>query len=176
MDQGRLLTVMNAIIISQFSYCPVIWMFHDRNVNNKINKILEKALRIAFKDMSSKFEDLLKKAASVTIHQRNPQLLATESYKTTHYLNPKFMGEIFVEKNIPYNLRGKSPLSVSVACTDAYGIMTIRYTGHKLWRSLPFEIKESHTLTEFKRNIKKHQVSDCNCRLCKIFINTLGFL
>ena len=25
-------------VLSQFSYCPVIWMFHDRNVNNRINK------------------------------------------------------------------------------------------------------------------------------------------
>ena len=78
-------------------------------------------MRIAFKDASSKFEDLLKKAASVTIHQRNLQLLATEIYKTKYYLNPKFMGEIW-----------------------AYGIMTITYTGHKLWRSLPLEIRVSY--------------------------------
>ena len=31
----RLQTVMNAFILSQFSYYPLIWMFHDRNVNNK---------------------------------------------------------------------------------------------------------------------------------------------
>ena len=78
----------------------VIWMFHDRNVNNKINKIHERALRIAFKDTSSNFEELLIKAASVTIHQKNQRLLTTEIYKTKHDLNPKFMGEIFVEQNI----------------------------------------------------------------------------
>ena len=154
MDQEKLQTVMNAFIMSQFSYCPVIWMFHDRNINKKINKIHERALRIAFKDTSSKFEDLLKKAASVTIHQRNLQLLATEIYKTKHDLNPKFMGEIFVEKNIPYNLRGKNHLSVSIPRTNAYGMKAIRYTGHKLWQSLPLDIRESHTVTEFKSKIK----------------------
>ena len=51
-----------------------------------------------------------------------------------------------------------------------------RYTGHKLWQSLPLEIKESHTLTEFKRKIKKHHFNDCNCRLCRIYLNNLGFL
>ena len=86
------------------------------------------------------------------------------------------MGEIFVEKNITYNLRDKNPLSVSIPRTNAFCIMTIRYTGHKLLQSLPLEIKESHTLTEFKRNIKKHQFSDCNCRLCKLFVNNLGFV
>ena len=82
MDQEKLQTVMNAFILSQFSYCPVIWMFHDRNVNKKINKIHERALRIAFKYTPSNFEQLLMQAAAVTIHQRNLQLPATEIYKT----------------------------------------------------------------------------------------------
>ena len=151
-------------------------MFHDRNVDNKTNKIHERALRIAFKDTSSNFEELLTKAASVTIHQRNLQLLTAEIYKTKHDLNPKFMGEIFVEKNISYSLRCNNHLSVPIPRTNAYGIETIRYTGHKLWQSLPLEIKESHTLTEFKRKIKKRHFNDCNCRLCRIYLNNLGFL
>ena len=42
--------------------------------------------------------------------------------------------------------------------------------------SLPLDIKESLTLTEFKRKIKKHQFSDCNCGLCRVFVKNLGFL
>ena len=92
--------------IVSIRYSPEIWMFYDRNMNNNINKIHERALRIAFKDTSSKFEDLLMKAASVIIHQSNLQLLTTEIYKTKNELNPKFMCEIFVERNISHNLRG----------------------------------------------------------------------
>ena len=33
-----------AFIESQFSYCPLIWMFHSRTLNNKINRLREKAL------------------------------------------------------------------------------------------------------------------------------------
>ena len=66
---------------------------YDRNVKSKVNKIHERALRIAFKDTSSKVEDLLMKAASVAIRLRNLQLLAIEIYKTKHDLNPEFMGE-----------------------------------------------------------------------------------
>ena len=50
MDQEKLKTVMSAFILSQFSYCPEIWMFYDRSMHSKINKIHERALRIAFKD------------------------------------------------------------------------------------------------------------------------------
>ncbi len=40
-----------------------------------INKIHERALRIAYKDDVSSFEDLLEIDKSVTVHQRNMRLL-----------------------------------------------------------------------------------------------------
>ena len=135
MDHEMLQTVMNAFILSQFSYCPLIWLFHDRNVNNIINKIHERELRIAFKETSLKFEDFLLKAGSVTDHQRNLKLLTTEIYKTKHDLNPKFMSEIFIERNISYNVRGSNHLTVPIPRTNAYGLKAIRYTAHKLWQS-----------------------------------------
>ena len=175
MDQEKLKTVMNAFILFQFNYCPIIWMLHDRIMHNKINKIHERALKIAFNDMSSKFEDLSMKAASVAIHQKNLQLLITEIYKTKHDLNPKFMNEIFVERNISHNLRGNNHLSVPILRTNAYGLKAIRYTAHKLYQSLPLEIKTSQTLTEFKKKVKNHHFSNCNCRVCKLYVYNLGF-
>ena len=38
-------TLMKAFIESQFNYCPLIWMLHSRALNNKINRIHERALR-----------------------------------------------------------------------------------------------------------------------------------
>ena len=67
---------MESFIISQFNYCPLIWMIHSRGLNNKINRIHERALRIVYDDNRSSFEDLLNKDKSVTIHQRNLQQLA----------------------------------------------------------------------------------------------------
>ena len=49
---------------------------HNRAFNNKINHIHERALRIAYDDHSSSFEDLLNEDKSVTIHQRNLRQLA----------------------------------------------------------------------------------------------------
>ena len=72
---------MKAFIESQFNYCPLIWMDHSRSVNNKINHLHERSLRIVCKDNISSFEDLLKKDRSFTIHQRDIQSLATELFK-----------------------------------------------------------------------------------------------
>ena len=62
-------TLMKTFIESQFGYCPLIWMFHGRIVNKKINHLHEGPLHIVYKDYISSFEDLLKRDKSVTIHQ-----------------------------------------------------------------------------------------------------------
>ena len=41
-------TLMKAFIESQFNYCPLIWILHSRTLNNKINRIHERALRTVY--------------------------------------------------------------------------------------------------------------------------------
>ena len=36
--------LMNAFFTSQFSYCPLTWMFQSRKLNNKINRLHERCL------------------------------------------------------------------------------------------------------------------------------------
>ena len=83
--------LMKAFIEAQFSYCPLIWMFHNRGVNNKINHLHEPSLQIVYKDNISSFEDLLKKDRSFTIHQRNIQSLAIELFKVKGNLSNNIM-------------------------------------------------------------------------------------
>ena len=78
--------LMKSFVIPQFNYCPIIWMYCQRKSNNLINRIHERALRIACNDYESNFNQLLEKDNSVTIHHRNT--LATEIYKTLNNLNP----------------------------------------------------------------------------------------
>ena len=61
--------------MSHFCYCPLIWMFHDRATNNRISKTHERTLRIVYRDTESSFDELLAKDNSVSVHQRNLQLL-----------------------------------------------------------------------------------------------------
>ena len=48
--------LMKSYIFSQFNYCPLVWMCHSRSSNNKINRIQERALRIAYRDFKSSFK------------------------------------------------------------------------------------------------------------------------
>ena len=70
-ERKRLL--MKSFIESQFSYCPLIWMFRSRKMNRRINYIHYKALRIVYGDYTSSFDELLLKDNSVCIHHQNIQ-------------------------------------------------------------------------------------------------------
>ena len=73
--------VMKTFIASQFNYCPLILMFHSRTINNKINRLHERAFRIVYSDFKSSFGGLLMKGNSFSRHERNIQSLAIEIYK-----------------------------------------------------------------------------------------------
>ena len=48
MNTNKRRVLMKAFITSQFSYCPPVWMFHSRTMNNKINTLHEKTLRLVY--------------------------------------------------------------------------------------------------------------------------------
>ena len=59
MDFDKRRSLMNSFLISQFSYCPLVWMFHSRILNNRINKLHERCLRVVYRDFHSSFEQQL---------------------------------------------------------------------------------------------------------------------
>ena len=42
--------VMKTFVASQCNYYPLIWMLHSRTLNNEINRLYERALRIVYSD------------------------------------------------------------------------------------------------------------------------------
>ena len=96
-EKGRI--VMKTFTESHFNHCPLIRMFHSRTINNKINCLHERALRIIYSDFKSSLECLLMKGNSFSIHDRNIQSLAIEIYKFLNGLSPSFLNNVF-QKNI----------------------------------------------------------------------------
>ena len=175
MNVEKLRIMMNIFVMSQFSYCSLIWMFHDRSVHQKIKKVHERALRIVYKYSCSSFEDLLKKAESISIHERNLKLLATKIFKTRSNLNPSFMKQIFVQKDVPYHLRNCRNIVAPKPKTTGYGIESACILGSRIWHAMPSSRKEPQTLSNFKRKSQSYDF-DCSCRLCRLYIGNLGFL
>ena len=175
MDHNKLRLLMKAIIESQFYY-PLICIFHSRTLNNRINNLHERSLRLVYKDHDSSFEQLLEKDNSFPIHSRNLQKLATEMFKVKNNLSQSFMRSIFpATKNIYYNLQNNPEFRTENIRTS-YGSETLMYRGPKTWDLVPQAIKTSRNFKEFIRKIKKWKPEGCTCRMCKIYIPNLGFI
>ena len=154
MDANKLKILMRAFVISQFEYCPLVWMFHSRHLNSKINRIHETAVRIAYKDYDSSFNALLEKDDSVNIHVKHLRNLMIEMFKTKGNINPPFMWEIFCKRHVVYNLRNNNEFKAPKVRTTCYRTETIKYRGQRLWLSLPQHIRNVNLSMSLRKKLK----------------------
>ena len=176
MDIPKRRIIFKSFITSQFGYCPLVWMCHSRKLNNKINAIHEKALRITYGDRQSSVQQLLEKDNSVSIHHRNLQVLATEMFKISRNLCPELLNDIFLKRTNPYNLRRNDTFYSRQVHSVYHGTESLSFLGSKIWELVPLEIKESETLDIFKNKIKQWIPLQCPCRLCLTYLPQIGFL
>ena len=127
--------IMNVFIFSQFGYCPLVWMFHSRKLNNRINNIHERALRIVYRDYESTLQQLLKQNKSVSIHQRNLQIFATKIFKIKNGLNPVIMEDVLTFKNLGCTFQNAETLNRSIVSSVKYGTETTTSLGVKIWEN-----------------------------------------
>ena len=121
---------MKSFIESQFGYCPLIWMFHGRGVNNKINHLHERSLRIVYKNNNSSFKDLLEKDNSFTVHHRNIQSLAIVLFK--------------IKENLFDEHRGRTEgFAGRFVNTSHFGLNSLRYFTSKVWNIVQLHIKNA---------------------------------
>ena len=168
--------IMNAFLSSQFGYCPLVWMFHNKRYNNEINCLHERMLRIVYKDYKSYFAELLSEDKSLTIHHRNVQKLANEMYQVKNELCSKIMLDLFKGVTHSYNLRNSLICGSYKIKTVRYGTDTITYLSPKIWSIIPDEIRESASLETFLEEMKLWKPNSCPCRICKKYIVNVGFV
>ena len=174
MDINKRKILFNTYILSQFSYCPLVWMFHSRKINNRINRIHERALRLIYNDYTSSFDDLLTKNNAFTVHERNIQTLAIELFKVVNGTSPTIMSKIFkLKEKVRYP--SENIFVTNNIKTVKYGQNSLSYLGPKIWYILPKEIRDEKNEKLFKFKIRKWKPT-CPCNLCKTFIKGIGYL
>ena len=146
---------MNAFITSQLSYCPYVWTSHSKTINNRINKIHEKTLRLVCKDEKNlSLDNLLKKDKSVSIDQKNLQILARKIYKARNDLGPKIMKNIFHSEQKPYNRRNDSTLQRRRNRAEYFGTESISSLAPKIWEIIPCQIRNAKSPDIFFKKTK----------------------
>ena len=111
LDSKQKEIVFKGIIKSQFCYCPFIWMFCSRKLNNLINKLHERSLRAVSGDNHRSFKSLLSRSKEIAFHQRNLQVLMREIYQIINGISPPIMENLFILKGNTHNVRNFQEIS-----------------------------------------------------------------
>ena len=173
-EQNKL--IMSSFIKSQFSYCPLIWMFCSRNSMNKLNNIREKCLRLITNDYESSFNELLESSHELSIHKTCINYLMIEVYKYLHGLSLKLMTYIFTLRKNPYNIRNIRLFGSEIPRSVHLRVDARAFLASQLWQKVPIEIKDSLSLETFKEKIRLSSCDDCPCNLCKRFIANVEYI
>ena len=171
LDISSKLNLYNAFVVSNFSFCSIVWNFCTKHSIFKIEKVNKRALRAVFNDYTSSYSDLLKKVNRPCMYVLRMRKIAIEVYRCTHELNPSFMHSIFQVKESNYDLRDANNLHLPKVKTVRNGLDSFSYHGAKIWNMLPDSIKSSKSLPIFKAMIDQWQGPSCTCNscvLCKI--------
>ena len=127
---------MKTFIDSQFKYCPLTCMVQSRQLNTKINKLHDRALRIVYKHSQLTFQQLLDLDKSHCIHHRNLQKQVQDKQKTctTTISIPTY-------ESI-YNLRSQRCWQSSNVRTVNFGTETLLHRGQKSWQLQTIQLIE----------------------------------
>ena len=80
-------------------------------MNNKINRLHERTLRIVYNDYDSSFEQLLIKGNSFCVHHQNINRLTMEMYKTFNNMTDVY-NDFFVRSSQDFSLQSQQDLAI----------------------------------------------------------------
>ena len=148
--------IFNSFVISNFSYCPLVWHFCGKVNNAKIEKIQERALKIVLHDFTSDYDALLKKFGTVTIHRYRMNQILIEVFKSFKNMNPTYVRNLVNLKSSRYDMRSPIILQQPVKEGTTFGLRSYSYLASKLWNDLPLHMKkiDNIDLECFKRTLK----------------------
>lgn len=139
---------INSFILSNFTYCPLVWHFCPAKSRNKIEQIKNRAIKFLGGN-----ENFIFGSNSSSMEVKRLRTLALEIHKTINKLNPPYMQEIFNKtlnrksERLQYNIETKRFNQVK------YGKNSLRVLGPILWNSLPNSEKSQTSFDKFKKFI-----------------------
>ena len=105
LNEESRLQIFKTFIASNFTYCPITWMFCGKKNSRKLEKIQERALRFVYNDKISPYIDLLRRGNFLSLSALRIRFLAIEMYKCTNSLAPSYLCDLFKPRAVKYNFR-----------------------------------------------------------------------
>ena len=73
-------------------------------------------------------------------------------------------------------LRNQRDFVIPTEKSVNYDLESIRFLGPKIWESVPNNLKNKEPVESFKVAINEWKPESCPCRLCKTYLQNIGYL
>ena len=60
--------------------------------------------------------------------------------------------------------------------TSSFRLQSFSWFGPKIWTLIPNALKNINSLATFKDNLKKFEFENCPCKLCKEYLQGVGYI
>ena len=89
----------------------------------------------------------------------------------------EIVSDIFTKRiDTCYSLRNTNDFRIPFVNAAHNVTESISYRGPKIWDIVPNETKQKSSFSSFKESIKKWEPYNCPCKICKTYLNGIGFV
>jgi retron-type reverse transcriptase len=164
--EGRL-AIYHSFIMSNFSFCPLVWHFCSKANTCKLEKLHYRALKFAYQDFKSDYATLLRENHHSTLTIQRLRQLALETFKVLNGTSPTYLREFMKETATGYSQRNVRKLHVPRTKTVKYGTQSFSVLAATTWNSLPNHMRQETSFSSFKPLIAKWDGEHCKCAMCR---------
>ena len=155
-DRQILLLVYNAIVPPYFNYCCEVWDVFGKTQSDRLQKLQNRAALVIMNMTNDVDHSIALQALGwKTLEVERKKAKAKMMYKLLNNMGPVSLTNLFTYKGnmTNYNLRNISSTLCLPQPRTNYLKKTFMYDGSFLWNSIPKDIKESKSLSSFRKKI-----------------------
>ena len=155
-----------SLVISRLDYCNVLLAGLPQNLLDRIQKVFNCAARLIFK--SSKRDHitpLLSRLHWLPVDQRINYKLGVICFNIISGTAPSYLSDLVQLYTPSRSLRSSADTRIFRLPNykkKTQGQRAFSYAGPAFWNSLPYSVRHSQTLAQFKTNLKTHLFAAAN--------------
>ena len=149
--QATLHTMYSTLVQPHFDYCNVVWGNCGVTLQDKLQKLQNRAARVlTFSSYDENAKKLFKILSWKNLAYQRHIALTTMVYKCLHGLAPEYLCNKFTNRKPVYDLRdSERKINVPLPRTNYYK-NSFSYRGAVAWNSLPRDARIAESVKQFK--------------------------
>ena len=153
-DHKSLLIFAHTHIFSHIDYASTLWDNASENSTKQLNSIYRRVAKLILKGDILSTDENLKELSLLPLHGRCLFNKSLAMFKVFHGMTPNYISSMFVRSHIHGSLNFLLPKARLDLCKTSFS-----FSGALVWNELPQTIKQSKSLSTFKKKLKLYYMS-----------------